>query len=131
MMFLAEMTESLVARQSPEGLARMEGAIDLAERTAEGWIMPELLRIKGELLLLDGAPAEEAESCFEQALDLSATQGALSWELRAATSLATLYRGQGRAADAIASLRPIYDRFTEGFDTADLLAAKALLDTLR
>ena len=130
MMFLAEMTESLVAEQSAGGLARMEEAIDRAERTAEGWIMPELLRIKGELLVLDGAPDEAAESCFRQALDLSATQGALSWELRAVTSHARLCHGQNRRSEARALLQPVYDRFTEGFDTADVKVAKVLLDTL-
>jgi predicted ATPase len=58
------------------------------------------------------------------------SQGALSWELRAATSLARLWRDQGRPAEGMALLQPVYDRFTEGFDTADLQAAKALLDAL-
>jgi predicted ATPase len=61
----------------------------------------------------------------------TARQGALSWELRAAMSLARLLRDQGRSADALALLQPVYDRFTEGFDTADLQAAKALIDALR
>ena len=65
---------------------------------------------------------------MRQALDGAREQGALSWELRAATSLARLLRTQGRPADAIACLRPIYDRFTEGFGTADLVAAKQILD---
>jgi len=63
-------------------------------------------------------------------LDLAHRQGALSWELRAATSLARLLRDQGRSAKALALLHPVYDRFTEGFDTADLKAAEALLDAL-
>jgi predicted ATPase len=68
------------------------------------------------------------EDLFRQALDAARRQAALSWELRAATSLARLLRKQGRPADAIACLQPIYDRFTEGFGTADLIAAKQLLD---
>jgi predicted ATPase len=93
--------------------------------------MAELLRIKGELLLLQGAEnATEAEDHFRKALDRSRCDGSLSWELRAATSLARLLRSQGRPADAIACLRPIYDRFTEGFGTADLIAARQLLDEL-
>jgi predicted ATPase len=95
--------------------------------------MSELLRIKGELLLLQGAPgaAAVAEDHFRQALDWARRQGALSWELRAAMSLARLLRDQGRPADAMALLQPIYDRLTEGFDTVDLQAAKALIDALQ
>jgi predicted ATPase len=73
----------------------------------------------------------EAEDLFRQALKMARRQGALSLELRAATSLARLLRDQGRPADALAVLQPVYDRFTEGFDTADLKEAKALLDTLQ
>jgi predicted ATPase len=84
-------------------------------------------------LLLQGAPggAAAAEGHFRQALDWARRQGALSWELRAATSLARLWYEQSRPAEALALLQPVYDRFTEGFDTADLRAAKALLDDLR
>ena len=91
-----------------------------------------MLRIKGELLLLQGAAgaAATAEDHFRRALDLARRQGALSWELRAATSLARLRRDQGRPADALALLQPVYDRFTEGFDTADLKATKDLLRDL-
>jgi predicted ATPase len=70
------------------------------------------------------------EDCFHQALDAASRQQTLSWELRAATSLARLLRNQGRPADAIACLQPVYDRFTEGFGTADLTAAKQLLDQM-
>jgi predicted ATPase len=92
-----------------------------------------LLRIKGELLLLQDAPGAvaAAEDYFRQALDWALQQGALSWELRAATSLARLLRNRGRSVDASACLQPVYDRFTEGFDTADLKTAKAVLDDLR
>jgi predicted ATPase len=94
--------------------------------------MPELLRVKGELLLLQCAPESTAtgEDLFRQALDLVREQGALSWELRAATSLARLRYNQNCSAEASALLQPVYDRFTEGFDTADLIEAKALLDSL-
>jgi predicted ATPase len=74
--------------------------------------------------------AAAAEGHFRQALDRASRQGALSWELRAATSLARLLRDQGRSANAIACLQPIYDHFTEGFGTADLIAAKQLLGEL-
>ncbi len=71
-----------------------------------------------------------SEELFRQALDVARQQGALSWELRAAISLARLLHDQGRQADAVGCLQPIYDRFTEGFDTADLIAAKHLLNGL-
>jgi predicted ATPase len=73
---------------------------------------------------------ESTEDHFRKALDRSRCEGSLSWELRAATSLARLLRHHGRHADAIVCLQPIYDRFTEGFGTADLIAAKQLLDGL-
>jgi predicted ATPase len=121
------------AGQVAEGLAVIEEALAWTERTEERWQTAELLRIKGELLRLQGAQgaAAAAEDHFRQALDWARRQGALSWELRAATSLARLLRDQSRAADAFALLQSIYDRFTEGFDTADLKTAKALLDTLQ
>ena len=95
-------------------------------------VTPELLRLKGEFFLLHSTPAitEMAEELFRQALDAARRQEALSWELRAATSLARLLCDQSRSADAIACLQPVYGRFTEGFDTADLIAAKQLLDEL-
>ena len=95
--------------------------------------MSELLRVRGELLSLHGTPeaADATEACFREALDWATRQKALSWELRVAMSLARLLRDQGRSADAIARLQPIYDRFTEGFDTADLRSARALLVTLK
>jgi predicted ATPase len=116
-----------------EGLAAIEEAIDRSEGTEERWRMAELLCVKGELLLSQGAEgaAAVAEDLFRQAIDLARRQGALSWELRPAASLARLLRDQGRPADAVAILQPVYDRFTEGFDTAGLKAAKAVLDDLR
>jgi predicted ATPase len=121
------------AGEIADGLAVAEGAIERSEQNEGRWAFAELLRVKGELLLLQGAPgaAAAAEDHFRQALDWAHGQGALSFELRAATSLARLLRDQGRSADPIALLQPVYDRFTEGFDTADLKTAKALLDALR
>jgi predicted ATPase/DNA-binding winged helix-turn-helix (wHTH) protein len=119
--------------QIADGLILLEAAIDHCERTEERWIFAELLRVKGELLLLQGGStaAATAEDHFRQALDWARRQGALSWELRAATSFARLLRDQGRPADAMALLGPVYGRFTEGFDTVDLQAAKALIDALQ
>jgi predicted ATPase len=126
---LSDLAEALAdTGRIAEALALVETGIEQFE---EGWLTPELLRLKGELLLLQGTPAaaEKAEDLFRQALDAAGRQAALSWELRAATSLARLLRDQGRSADAIACLQPIYDRFTEGFGTADLIAAKQLLES--
>jgi len=131
--FLGEFAEALGRLGDvPGGLAALDCALDRSERTEGRWYVAELQRIRGELLLLEGAPgaAAAAEGHFWQSLDWARRQGALSWELRAATSLARLLRDRGRSADATALLQPVYDRFTEGFDTADLKAAKALLDVL-
>src|SRR6476620_11162759 len=112
-----------------EGLALIEAGIEQFEA---GCFTPELIRLKGELSQLQGMPgaAGSAEIHFRQALDRAREHGTLSWELRAATNLARLLRNRGRSADAIACLQPIYDRFTEGFDTADLITAKQLLSEL-
>jgi predicted ATPase len=132
MNFLSDMAEALGhAGQIADGLAAIDQGIGRCERTEGRWPIAEFLRVKGELLLLQSAPAATAEDHFWQALDWARRQGALSWELRAATSLARLLRDQGRSADALALLQPVYDRFTEGFETADLKAAKALLDAPR
>ena len=130
LMIVPELLEALGrAGQTSEGLVTVNEAIQRAERTAEGWIFAELLRVKGELLqAIQASP--EAEECFQQAGEIAREQGALAWELRAATSLARLWHGQNRRSEALALLQPVYDRFTEGFDTADLKAAKVLLDTL-
>ena len=103
-----------------------------SERTEERWLIAELLRTKGELLLLQDAPgaAAAAEGQFRQTLDWARRQGALSWELRAATSLARLWRDQHRVTEARALLGPVYGRFAEGFATADLREARSLLEQL-
>lgn len=112
-----------------EGLAIIDTGI---EQTEPSLYTPELFRLKGELSLLQGVSgaAELAERCFRNALDVSRKQGTLSWELRAATSLARLLCRHGRVAEAITCLHPTYDRFTEGFGTVDLIAAKQLLNDL-
>jgi predicted ATPase len=133
LMFLNELAAGFArAGQIADGLAVAKQAIERAERTNARWMFPESLRIKGELLLSQAAIGAEnaAEDYFWQALDWARRQGALSLELRAATSLARLLGDRGRSADATALLQPAYDRFTEGFATGDLKAAKALLDDL-
>jgi predicted ATPase len=131
--FVAELAEALGRNgQIPAGLAEAEEALGWTKRTENRWLMPELLRIQGDLFLLQGASDATlaAEDHFRQALDWARRQGALSWELRSATRLARLSYDEGRLGDASALLQPVYDRFTDGFDTADLKAAKALLDAL-
>lgn len=91
----------------------------------------ELYRLKGELLLVGGGPgAEDAERCFRQAVEIARRQSAKSLELRAAMSLARLFQRQGKREDARRLLAEVYAWFTEGFDTADLKDARALLDAL-
>ena len=115
------------------GLETIDDAITRCEARDEGWYIAELFRIRGELVLLRGGAdgVAAAEQNFRRALDGARRQGALSWELRAATSLAGLLRGQGRSAEAMEVLQPIYDCVTEGSDTTDLRSARALLNTLR
>src|SRR5205085_5537098 len=93
----------------------------------------ELYRLQGELLLAQAGArqqVQEAEACFHQALAVARHQQAKSWELRTAMSLSRLWQQQGKRAEAYALLAPIYGWFTEGFDTADLQEAKALLEEL-
>ena len=129
--FLGALAEGLAgAGEVAAGLAAIDRALERSDNSEERWCIAELLRIKGELTLLEGAPdaPAAAENTFRQALDWARRQGALSWELRAATSLARLWRDQGRGEEAHQLLAPVYIQFTEGFETADLRAAKALLD---
>ena len=131
--FLGALAKGLAgAGHVAEGLAAVEAALEWSESRAERWYVAELLRVKGELVLLENGPdtAAAAENYFQQTLDRARRQGALSWELRAAASLARMWRDQGRSKEAHELLARVYDRFTEGFDTADLKATKALLDEL-
>jgi non-specific serine/threonine protein kinase len=118
-----------------DGLAEIDGAMRFAEQTGCRWLVPEIFRTKGELLALRGSkdPAMAADWLL-RSMSRARDQQALYWELRApraATSLARLLRDQGRFGEALAYLRPGYNRFSDGFDTTDLMAAGALLDSLR
>jgi predicted ATPase len=107
-------------------------ALNLVRDTGESWEEAELHRLNGELLLTKTVQADrtEVEACYEKAIEVAQEQSAKWWELRAATSLARLWRDQGRRAEARDLLAPVYGWFTEGFDTADLKEAKALLHEL-
>jgi predicted ATPase/DNA-binding winged helix-turn-helix (wHTH) protein len=113
------------------GLATI-AAIEREAHDPEHWCMPEFLRNKGELLLLksDEDSSAAAEQQFLRSIESAKKQGALSWELRAATSMARLRRRQGRNREAVELLASVYGRFSEGFQTADLVVAKHLLDDL-
>jgi predicted ATPase len=117
----------------PEPALRLLGEVlNRVDRTGERWFEPELHRLKGETLLsFSGRNEAEAEICLRRALEIAKAQDAKMWELRAATSLARLWAEQGEQQKAYKLLGPIFDWFTEGFGTADLQEAKALLDELR
>jgi predicted ATPase len=114
-----------------DGLRALTEALAVADEREARVSEAETHRLKGELLLRQGnANASEAQNCFQRAIDIACKQSAKSWELRATTSLARLLAKQGKRDEACAMLAEIYDWFTEGFDTADLKDAKALLDEL-
>jgi predicted ATPase len=114
-----------------EGLQALEVALHEVDLREERLYEAELYRLQGVLLLRQpGTPHGEAEACFQRALDIAHRQEAKSLELRAAMSLACLWQHQDRRVEARALLAPVYGWFTEGFDTADLQGAKALLDAL-
>jgi predicted ATPase len=101
------------------------------EQREEWWWAAEVSRLRGVLLLRQpGTPQAEAEACFQRALDVAHHQQAKSLELRAAMSLSRLWQRQGKQGEARELLGPIYGWFSEGFDTADLQEAKALLEEL-
>ena len=128
---------SLLARacgelgQFDEAWSYIGEAITAVETTKETWYEAEVHRIAGEIALMSPErDAAKAEACFERALAVARAQQAKSWELRAAMSMARLWRDQGKRDEARELLAPVYGWFTEGFDTLDLKEAKALLDEL-
>lgn len=120
------------AGQTDEALAVIRAALEVVERTGDCEHAAELHRQQGELMLRQAAPgaAAAAEQCFGRAIEIARSQKAKSWELRAATDLARLWREQGKCGQAHDLLASVYDGFTEGFDTPDLRDARALLDEL-
>jgi predicted ATPase len=125
------------AGQAEEGLATVAEALAFVDRVEERYHESDLYRVKGELILQSQTTnqrfkvEEDAEVCFQKAIENAKHQQAKSWELRASTSLARLWQGQGKQTEAHQLLSAIYNWFTEGFDTNDLQEAKALLEELR
>jgi predicted ATPase len=131
--FLAALAEGFAgAGQAARGLAVADEALAALDASDERWIVAEVLRLKGELVLLHDAPdaTAVAEDHFRQSLEWAGRQGALAWELRTAMSLARLRHRQRKTTEARKLLTAVYERFTEGFDTTDLVGAKTLLETL-
>ena len=124
------------AGQAEEGLSVLAEAREIVTQRGERWSEAEIHRLTGELTLqahaqhLTRTQVEEAEAWFHTAIEIARRQEAKSWELRAATSLARLWQKQGKQIEARELLAPVYEWFTEGFDTADLTEAKTLLAEL-
>jgi predicted ATPase len=132
MLFIAMIADACrQAGWSSEVFNAVNDALTQVRQSGERFYEAEMERVKGELLLIQAAADErEAEACFQNALRVARGQGAKSLELRAAMSLSRLWQRQKRRAEARKLLAETYGWFTEGFDTADLQAAKALLDEL-
>ena len=126
LLLLAQAYEGL--DQTDKGLKTIAEALRTVRHTGEEWITPELYRVKGEALRQKATTVafKESESCFQKSLDMARKRQAKAWELRAAISLSRLWQQRGKTQDAQALLKDMYGWFTEGFTTADLIAAKTL-----
>jgi len=132
LVLLALQADAQLAIGNPEtALASVAAGLEAVERMGGGPLEAELHRLKGQALLAGDGPVSEAESAIRRGIKVACQQNALSWELRAATSLAQLWHQNGRTEEAEKLLSSVYNRFTEGFETADLMAARALTDTFR
>jgi predicted ATPase len=129
--FLCRLAEILASTgRSEASRAAIDEALGRMGPNGSFWLMPDALRIKGEVLELSGeTDAVAAEDYFRRYLDLAARQGALSLQLRTAISLGRLYHARGRARDARQLLKSVYAQFTEGFETADLRKARDFLES--
>jgi predicted ATPase len=120
------------ADRSDIALKTIEEALAISEETGERWAVAEVLRIKAGVMQVNGcAGADDIENLLRQSLEIGRRQQALSWQLRAACDLARLLQGQDRSDEALTFLQSIYDQFTEGFGTPDLIHAGGLLKDLR
>jgi predicted ATPase len=116
-----------IANQIEEASDLLDESLQIVEKIGERWLEAEQYRHKGQLLLRQGQP-EAAELLYRKALSIAREQQSKLWELRAAVSLARLLRDQRRRTEAHDLLAPVYSWFTEGFETADLKDAKALIE---
>jgi predicted ATPase len=112
------------------GLKTLDRAEALIKKTGSKWCAAEVHRLRGDLQLARTAKSD-AEISYQQALEIARSQDAKLWEIRAATSLGGLWHDQGKSQKARDPLAPVYNWFTEGFDTPDLMDAKALLEELQ
>ena len=129
--YLGALAEGLArAGQTTEGRNSIDDALALSKRNDEHWCLPELLRIKAEIVLKEGDMIA-AQDHFKQSLEWARRQPSQSWELRTATSMARLWREQKLINEARELLVGVYSKFTEGFETVDLATAKVLLDELQ
>jgi predicted ATPase len=130
--FLRQLAEAWArAGEVRKASAVIDRAIEMSAGHDEHWADAELLRVKGELILLaDAGNAAAAEDYFRQAIDRARLQRSLSWELRATTSLANLSKARQQFSEVKSALRSVYGRFTEGFETVDLIKARTLLDSV-
>ena len=126
LLLLAQAYEGL--GQTGKGTETISEALRAVRHTGEEWIAPELYRVRGEILRQKATAVafKESESCFQKSLDMAREQQAKAWELRAAMSLSRLWQQRGKTQEAQALLKDTYGWFTEGFTTADLIAAKTL-----
>jgi len=128
--FNVALTRGLALAGDLDGaMATLDETIALVNRNGDLFHLPELLRLQGDVLASLERP-RPAEACYADALETARRQGSLGWELRAATSFAKLHLAEGRRDDARELLTGVYERFTEGFGTTDLIAAKQVLDIL-
>jgi predicted ATPase len=136
--FLGWLSEALgKVGEYEEALGHVDESLGLAHRSGDALYLPELHRIRGELLLrqakgnLNARTVADAEECFRRSIKIARRQEAKSWELRTSVSLARLYQSQNRTEEAHEALTTVFDWFTEGFETKDVREAKSLLDELR
>jgi predicted ATPase len=117
------------AGRSEAALQAVDQAILISEETGERWANPEVIRLKAQILLKSGrGEAGQIEALLNESIDAARSQGAKSWQLRSASDLVQFQRERGRERDGLKLLRSIYGQFSEGFDTPDLIEAKALIE---
>jgi predicted ATPase len=129
-LILAHLIESAIAADRHTDAVSLMAQLANRDRNREHWCTAEVLRVQGLLALSGDHDPDAAATLFLQSAALARKQGALAWELRAAMNLARLRANQGRQREAIELLEAVYNRFTEGFETVDLLAARSLLREL-